>query len=81
MAKKRIYVYADEDKYARLRELTTITGDTVASIFDEAMTTYIDTITLILETKDKEVLFDHFNKKIQKMKEEVEKSGNLNIKE
>ena len=74
MAKKRVNLYVDVEKYARLKELTAITGDTVASIFDEAMTSYIDTINLILQTKDKDVLFNHFNKQIQKMKDEMEKS-------
>jgi len=80
MAKKRVNIYVDEEKYAKLKEITAVTGDTVASIFDEAMTSYIDTITLILQTKDKEVLFNHFHKKIRKMQEEME-SSNLTIKE
>jgi hypothetical protein len=72
MAKKRVYVYADEDKYAELKRLTSITGDTVAGIFDEAMTNYIEAINLILETKDKDALFDHFYKKMKDFEKEVE---------
>jgi len=73
MAKKRINIYVEDDLYEEFKKTLSISGETVTAVFHHTMREYIDTINLILETKDKDKLFDLMYKKMKFIEEEVDK--------
>ena len=76
MAKKRVNIYVDEDVYKEFKGVVALTGETVTSVFDEAMKQYIDSIKMIIEAGDKNTLMDMLQKKldiqVNKVEEEID---------
>ena len=71
--KKRINIYVDEEMYEQFKKATAISGDTITAVMNHAMKEYTDAINLILETKDKDKLFDLMYKKMKNIEMEVDK--------
>lgn len=76
MAKKRINVYVDEDIYKEFKKVCALTGETVTAVIDEAMTQYIDSVKMIIESGDKDKLMAMIESKlslqIAKVEEEID---------
>lgn len=75
MSKKRINIYVDEEMYEQFKKATAISGDTITAVMNHAMKEYIDAINLILETKDKDKLFDLMYKKMKNIEMEVDRQN------
>lgn len=78
MAKKRINIYVEPDLYAEFKKYLPITGDTASGLFDHAMREYLSTIKMVMESNDKDALFEMMRKKMKLIEEEV--SSQLDLK-
>jgi len=71
MNKKRINIYVDSEMYDQFKRATAISGDTITAVINHAMKEYVEAINLILETKDKDKLFEMMYKKMKKIEDET----------
>lgn len=73
MAKKRINIIVDVELYEQFKKVLPIAGDTITSVFHHTMREYIEAINLILETQDKDKLFELMQKKMKDIEVEVDR--------
>lgn len=75
MAKKRAYIYVDEDKYARFKKLLDIMGVTMTQFFDETMTEFISNMEEAILNEDKDAFMKMMNLNLEKLKEEIQEEN------
>lgn len=72
MAKKRAYIYVDEDKYARFKKILDIMGITMTGFFDQTMDEFINSMEQVISNQDKEGFMKMMNLNLEKIKLEME---------
>lgn len=73
MAKKRINLYVEPELYEEFKKVLPVTGDTISGVFDHAMREYISAIKMIIESNDKDSLFDMMKRKMELVEQEADK--------
>lgn len=73
MAKKRINLYVEPELYEEFKKVLPVTGDTISGVFDHAMREYISAIKMIIESNDKDALFDMMKIKMELVEQEADK--------
>lgn len=72
VARKRINIVVDTDKYDRFKRLLEVMGITITDFFDEAMTNFITSMETIVENKDKEAFLQMMAKNLDVIQKQVE---------
>lgn len=71
MAKKRAYIYVEEEKYARFKRLLDIMGITMTAFFDETMDEFINKMEDVILNQDKDAFLKMMSINLDEIKNEL----------
>lgn len=71
MAKKRAYIYVEEEKYARFKRLLDIMGITMTAFFDETMDEFINKMEDVILRQDKDAFLKMMSINLDEIKNEL----------
>lgn len=76
MAKKRAYIYVEEEKYARFKKLLDIMGITMTAFFDETMDEFINKMEDVILNQDKDAFLKMMSINLEEIQSEIRKENN-----
>lgn len=71
MAKKRAYIYVEEEKYAKFKKLLDIMGVTMTAFFDETMDEFINKMEDMILNQDKDAFLKMMSIDLEAMQNEI----------
>lgn len=72
MAKKRAYIYVEEEKYKRFKKLLDVMGVTMTDFFDQTMTDFITSMEEVIMNQDKDAFLKMMSINLDSMQKELQ---------
>ena len=72
MAKKRAYIYVEEEKYKSFKKLLDVMGVTMTDFFDQTMTDFITSMEEVIMNQDKDAFLKMMSINLDSMQKELQ---------